>query len=63
MLGVCGIDVVLYINQNHYMFIWYNLRAVIDNIVEFISAMDFTRDSNKKMTYESLCWLKKLKDG
>jgi hypothetical protein len=28
---------VLYIDHNHYMFIRYNQRAGIDNIVEFIA--------------------------
>jgi hypothetical protein len=40
MLGACRLDVVLCINENYYMFIKYNLRECIDNIVEFIVLCD-----------------------
>jgi hypothetical protein len=40
MLGACGLDVVLCINENYYMFMKYNLREGIDNIVEFIVLWD-----------------------
>jgi hypothetical protein len=40
MLGACRLDVVLCINENYYMFMKYNLREGIDNIVEFIVLWD-----------------------
>jgi hypothetical protein len=40
MLVACRLDVVLCINENYYMFMKYNLREGIDNIVEFIVLCD-----------------------
>jgi hypothetical protein len=54
---------VVYINHNHYMFIRYNFRADIDNIVEFIALWTLLEMTIKKEIINIYVGQKNLKDN
>jgi len=63
ILGACRLNVVVYINQKHYMFIRYNFRASINNIVEFIALWTLLEMTIKKEILNIYVGQKNLKDN
>ena len=61
--GACRLDVVVYINHNHYMFIRYNFRPGIDNIVEFIMLWNLLEMKIQKEIINIYVGQKNLKDN